>query len=293
MEGFMSNKLDTIFNGFWFPGETGWTGSSFLNSYRKVQSVSYIRFPYTENKWLKRIFPFLGRDYGLCRHVKCGNFVYNSEKIKKLQEYGFLIMVSDLYMDEPTKCTKKYILQLDQTISDLCEMYDIETPFVTVTTEGDYYLGTPDDAYFYMKKGLTQLQPSGDDSNVVAIGFSEKEQKWYGWSHRAMCGFTIGSEVKKGDCAYSPKNLDELLEYYTNFWSSNGLINVKSKVIQDPKTKEYLIQTNWDFVDGVDVSDKVSSVSSEIPDKYGKGEWVARTMEDAKQMAIDFAKSVS
>ena len=29
------------------------------------------------------------------------------------------------------------------------------------------------------------------------------------------------------------------------------------------------------------------------PDKWGKGEWVAKTMEDAKQMAIDFSDGVS
>ena len=32
------------------------------------------------------------------------------------------------------------------------------------------------------------------------VGFSEKEKKWYGWSHRAIFGFGIGSEVKEGDC---------------------------------------------------------------------------------------------
>lgn len=35
---------------------------------------------------------------------------------------------------------------------------------------------------------------------VCSIGFCEKEQKWYGWSHRAMYGFGIGDIVKEGDC---------------------------------------------------------------------------------------------
>ena len=39
-----------------------------------------------------------------------------------------------------------------------------------------------------------------DDSNVCSIGFSEKDNKWYGWSHRAIYGFKIGDVVKKGDC---------------------------------------------------------------------------------------------
>lgn len=31
------------------------------------------------------------------------------------------------------------------------------------------------------------------------IGFSEKEQKWYGWSHRGRCGFEVGDEIEEGD----------------------------------------------------------------------------------------------
>lgn len=30
---------------------------------------------------------------------------------------------------------------------------------------------------------------------VCSIGFCEKEQKWYGWSHRAICGFGIGDRI--------------------------------------------------------------------------------------------------
>ncbi len=36
----------------------------------------------------------------------------------------------------------------------------------------------------------------------AAIGFSEKEQKWYGWSHRAIHGFSVGEKIKKGDVVY-------------------------------------------------------------------------------------------
>lgn len=40
------------------------------------------------------------------------------------------------------------------------------------------------------------------DSKVCSIGFSEKHNKWFGWSHRAISGFTIGNklfEEKFGD----------------------------------------------------------------------------------------------
>jgi hypothetical protein len=78
---------------------------------------------------------------------------------------------------------------------------------------------------FFEKHGIKKQTMPGH--NVPSIGFSEKEQKWYGWSHRAIYGFGVGSKVKKGDCAYNGK------------------------------------------------------------------EWTAKTLDDAKQMAIDFANDVS
>lgn len=74
-----------------------------------------------------------------------------------------------------------------------------------------------------------QPEKSCPDDNVCSIGFSTKDGKYYGWSHRAIFGFKIGSKCKKGDCHYLPE----------------------------------------------------------------KGEWIAKTFDDAKQMAIDFADSVS
>ncbi len=43
-------------------------------------------------------------------------------------------------------------------------------------------------------------------------GFSTKEQKWYGWSHRAIFGYGIGSKVNVGSCAFTPKNKYDMFE---------------------------------------------------------------------------------
>ena len=32
---------------------------------------------------------------------------------------------------------------------------------------------------------------------------------------------------------------------------------------------------------------------SQFPDQWGKGEWTAKTLDEAREMAIDFAKEVS
>lgn len=38
-----------------------------------------------------------------------------------------------------------------------------------------------------------------------SVGFNPKTKTWYGWSHRAIAGFKIGSTVKKGDILAGPK----------------------------------------------------------------------------------------
>ena len=100
------------------------------------------------------------------------------------------------------------------------------------TPRGEY-IGTPKAARFLCVKRGIHPELRTPDSNVCSIGFSSKDVKWYGWSHRAIFGFKIGSTCKKGDCHYIPK--------------SSG----------------------------------------------GKGAWKAKTISDARQMAIDFAGGVS
>ena len=102
-----------------------------------------------------------------------------------------------------------------------------------VYTPNGEYIGAPKDAdYLTRVKGIFP-QISSPENSVCSIGFSAKDGKWYGWSHRAIFGFKIGSKCRKGDCHYIPRR--------------HG----------------------------------------------GKGEWLAKTVADAKQMAIDFASSVS
>lgn len=100
------------------------------------------------------------------------------------------------------------------------------------TPNGDY-IGVPRSArYLIVKRGIAP-QKLTPESITCSIGYSTKDGKWYGWSHRAIYGFKVGSVCKKESSHYRSKK------------------------------------------DG------------------GKGEWVAKTTADAKQMAIDFAASVS
>ncbi len=107
------------------------------------------------------------------------------------------------------------------------------------------YIGDPKTAYYLIKKRGIKPELADPQNNVCSIGFCEKEQKWYGWSHRAIFGFGIDSVASKGDCCT------------TSGW-----------------TEEYLQQHPEERLKVIPVGFK------------------AKTLADAKQMAIAFAESV-
>ena len=62
------------------------------------------------------------------------------------------------------------------------------------------WIGDAKTARFLCKKrGLRNLQKTDPSHCVASIGFNSKEGKWYGWSHRAICGFGIG------DCIFEER----------------------------------------------------------------------------------------
>ncbi len=89
--------------------------------------------------------------------------------------------------------------------------------------EGDYwyavyshrdggYVGTPENAYRLVQRGLRLIQKAGPDGTTCSIGYNPENRKWYGWSHRAMYGFKIGDTVKEGDCCASSGWTEEYLK---------------------------------------------------------------------------------
>lgn len=57
---------------------------------------------------------------------------------------------------------------------------------------------------------------------VHSIGFSEKDKKWYGWSHRAIHGFKVGDTVKEGHmptkyAGQTIRNLDDAKKFAIAF----------------------------------------------------------------------------
>lgn len=175
------------------------------------------------------------------------------------------------------------------------------------------YIGTSKRAYFLCKtKGIRPIKVKSEHC-VCSIGFCEKDKKWYGWSHRAIFGFGIGSTVKKGDCAYTPRTVDELYaerkEWYSEFNDSHRHMDCTEK---DYKNSRLIIRHAMVKTDSGDISTNIMDACDEIVNldgspvevecpaepqvqyiNTGRGHWVAKTREDARQMARDFAESVS
>ena len=62
------------------------------------------------------------------------------------------------------------------------------------TTDGNY-IGSSKVAYRLCVQMGISPELRTENSSVCSIGFSEREQKWHGWSHRCICSFGIGDKL--------------------------------------------------------------------------------------------------
>lgn len=162
--------------------------------------------------------------------------------------------------------------------------------------DGMVYLSNYDDSYVTrvgMEKSIKALADREiTDELTHGVGFSPKDGKWYGWSHRAIYGFEVGSTCAKGDSHYKAANLDDEIEDAIRFWDDENRLNTKAELIASGR-----LQVSWEYDDKTPnkkLRGQISGVEHTFdPDNFGRGEWVAKTMEDAKQMAIDFNEGVS
>ena len=181
------------------------------------------------------------------------------------------------------------------------------------TLDGSYltHVGMDDIFEMLLKNGITDhVQSHNIGGNTASLGFNPKKKKWYGWSHRAIYGFGVGYITKKGDCGFTADNPEEMIEDYAYFFSDiseecaeehrkrctilkdrSGIFiwNTPLKIPTAPMNEiDNLIENPEDYplVDIYEGSDGYEK-------KCGKGKWTAKNLMDAKQMAIDFAESVS
>lgn len=163
--------------------------------------------------------------------------------------------------------------------------------------DGSYisHVGMKKEFKFFLKRGITEQLQSVPGGRTTCLGFNPEEQKWYGWSHRAVFGFGIGSVTKRGNCGFFPSNKEEFMESYKDFWvdeeyiaaaytkdvAENGVPGVRLTRIYNYKVPNELLRGT------------VREDFEPYPSVWGRGEWTACSLADAKEMAIDFARGVS
>ena len=101
------------------------------------------------------------------------------------------------------------------------------------TPSGDY-IGNPKDARFLVAKRGIKPEKSQPGHSVCSIGFNADEQKWYGWSHRALFGFGVGDVVKEGDCCAESGWTEEYLAEHPDEDTSLP-VGFQAKTIGDAK----------------------------------------------------------
>lgn len=79
-------------------------------------------------------------------------------------------------------------------------------------TPDGHYIGRSRWAYRLAHKYGVVPELAAPGANVCSVGFSERKQKWYGWSHRAIYGFGIGDVVKEGDLCATTGWIDGYVE---------------------------------------------------------------------------------
>jgi hypothetical protein len=123
---------------------------------------------------------------------------------------------------------------------------------------------------------------------TCCTGFSPKNNMWYGWSHYAFFGFGIGSKVKKGDCAFKASNKEDYMQTSKDFWTDEDREDCEIINITD---EGFDIQYRYsNHIPSKQLRGTVRLIHFPFPKIFGRGEWNAKILDDAKQMAFDFAE---
>lgn len=133
----------------------------------------------------------------------------------------------------PLPCTEPD--EVTETLVDALEDVNgrISTLEVVYAPDGGY-VGTTDKADWFLKERGIKPELSSPEGRVCSIGFCDAEQKWYGWSHRAIYGFGVGSEAKEGDLCTMSGYIDGYLEEHPEK-DRRVPVGFKAETLEDAK----------------------------------------------------------
>lgn len=106
------------------------------------------------------------------------------------------------------------------------EKVDLENGDAPVIIQSAYtpdgvYIGDPRVARYLIKERGIVPELAAPDKEVCTVGYCEDDGQWYGWSHRAICGFAIGDRI------FDPEYGDENTPF-----KEHGSQTIRSKVQQ-------------------------------------------------------------
>lgn len=138
--------------------------------------------------------------------VSNGDGTFHTQKLPDCVKYvseGDVLVLEEVLLDKGRITLVKGKLPYDlSTHKDWTEEEVAELPdfnYYVSNVDGGY-IGTDRDYEFFVRdKGLILIQKTEPTDNTCSIGYQPEENKWYGWSHRAIQGFTIGDVVEEGD----------------------------------------------------------------------------------------------
>jgi len=132
-----------------------------------------------------------------------------------------------------------------------------------------------------VKGDYTQVQNHKNDSSLDANMLLFNGEEWDAFTDRGIkTYFKIGSTCKKGDIHFVPSNKQEFIEQEVEFWKGKGFDVLECKV-GDLGFEFKMRIANGRFGKGI-------THYAKLPQSYGRGEWTAQTLDDAKQMCIDY-----
>jgi len=163
--------------------------------------------------------------------------------------------------------------------SDLGKDYERVMCF---SDESGVYIGDARIARLLCKKlKLRKIQKSRPSDSIASIGFQPGSKKWYGWSHRAICGFGIGDKLYNEKFKLSSISKDDPL-----FHKYDKARNEYKKAL-DAHKKELASKDESQLVSNHE------PVVEEFVPFILHGTKTIETLDEAKTAAINFASSVS
>lgn len=142
---------------------------------------------------------------------------YEIQRLPKSVKYvdkGGCLVVDEVQVDNGRITKVTSYLPFDPYNSRYWTQEEMEkecTKFIYYVSNVDGgYIGTENEYKLLIEKyGLILIQKAQSTNSTCSIGYSSKDNKWYGWSHRAICGFTIGDSVKEDDITATSGLTDE------------------------------------------------------------------------------------